>query len=253
MTEPAYVYAINANDGTLASYPDLLDNSLRSLRPHLDDPEQVRVIYVPPYDRDHIASLRDRGYQVIERDPYPIDWRSSHKLYLTDIDADDVLFLDADTVIYNDPARLFERDFCFGARPDPCNIRYGGIEWSSWIGTFDRLGLTYLPMFTTGCMAFRDGVHRELREPWERYWHRYLDGDFRNPVKPGTEKYVEMLAFALAISEVVDIGDVWFQGREQQAIERYGDDPHAAVVYELQRLGGRSWSEITAETERLIA
>lgn len=254
MPEPAYAYAINAKDGGLATYPDLLDNSLKSLRPHLTDPSQVHVIYAPPHDHDHIRRLKDAGHAVHERETHDIPWpRSSHKLYLTDIEAETLIFLDADTVIYNDPADALTPGYRFAARPDPANIRYGGVDWQDWIAAFDYYDLTYLPMLTTGFCVFRDGLHRELREPWERYWRAYIDGEHPNPVKPGTDKYAEMLAFTLAVSECVDVQDVWFMGREGQAIERYGDSPDGAFVYELQRLGGRSWGEITRATEELVS
>lgn len=246
-----FCYAINGEHlSGVAGYPDLLDNSLESLS-QFADPSDVEIIYTPPHNIDHIDDLRSRGYHVHENDSHRINWRSAMKLYLCDIRADNLIFLDADTVIYDDPRKLIEKhDFEFAARPDPMTISYGAMDQQIWCETYANLGLDYLPVFTTGFDIFCNKLHRRIKDDWIDFWDRYFDGELVNPRDPGTRKYCEMFAFALAISKNTDVSDIFFMDRTHQSLEFHGD-PLDTYVRELERIDGRSWDEIKAEVEEL--
>jgi hypothetical protein len=111
-----------------------------------------------------------------DRDPYEVKWHALRHM----TDCDEVLWLDADSVCDADIQRIFDRygtgDFWAREWPPSCStpaisppddiwkkVREG-IDRDLWDRLRSERELTLLPVFTTGVMLFRRGIHRSIVE-----------------------------------------------------------------------------------------
>lgn len=241
--EARFCYTINANHGGLASYPELLDNSLESLL-RFADPGDVAVHYTPPLDYSHVSRLTDRGLTVILHQDTYVDSGQAMKLYMADVDCERLVFLDADTVVYRDPRPLFDGSWDVAARPPPAN---DSLDWDLYWELCDEHGVEPIPYLSTGFVMFDGGIHRRIRSDWERIWNWFKDEGAANPI--GSERYDEMFAFALAVSANAE--KVHHLTPDQHAFEWRGEATDECYVHEVERLGGRSWDEVRSEVKNL--
>lgn len=96
---------------------------------------------------------------------YP-DYFYGNKLYVCDVDAERVVFLDTDTLVFSPLDRVWS------GRSAPVIARvasaYGSARWNAplWRATCSRFGQGVVPMFNTGFLVFQDGAHRRVRRTW---------------------------------------------------------------------------------------
>ena len=161
-------------------YLDMLLNSIEMLVRHTPEPPPIFVFVIradkaltirrggsfnDPKDAARssfylLKNLQDRyGYQVIERPPITKVRGEEHffhinRMYLRHLNYDSLLYLDADTFIFQDINLLFERNqgHQFVAAPGEWVL---GREFPSEV--FPRLNVP----FSSGVMLFNGGCHRD--------------------------------------------------------------------------------------------
>jgi hypothetical protein len=100
-------------------------------------------------------------------DRYP-NYFYGNKLYVCDVDADRVVFLDTDTLIFSPLDRVWsQRSASVIARVASA---YGTANWNAalWQATCRRFGAGVLPMFNTGFVVFQDGAQNRVGRLWRR-------------------------------------------------------------------------------------
>jgi hypothetical protein len=121
----------------------------------------------------------DFGDRRVVVKPVPNRYQSyfyGNKLYACDVDADRVVFLDTDTLVFSPLDRVWaERSAPVIARVASA---YGSASWNAtlWQATCSRFGDDVVPMFNTGFLVFQDGAHRLLRELWRQAVELYRAG-----------------------------------------------------------------------------
>lgn len=142
-------------------------------------------------------------YRVIHKTPiiglFPLD-----KVLLTELDdLTTVLYLDADTIILKDIRNILnftEKDLSARLawvfqRQEIWNSRYD----SAWRKAISITGQNYTPILNSGVMLFQNRSHVKIREAWNIYMKRFLQGEL--PQVYGSFRHYEQLGLALAISE----------------------------------------------------
>lgn len=177
--------------------PVQLVRSIKTLK-NFVRPEDIHVFYTPPYDEGDERMVRDLGVNLwkadAETDSFaPLPGKSpgyyGEKTKVGLVDAENVVFLDCDTLVLDDPFQVLEGDFDVKARPDQ-DTEYGNLE-----EFFRRNGkpvMGWIP--NAGFIVFKNGVHKPLAEDW----NRFLDADF-GYAQHGYNK--DQFALALAMSE----------------------------------------------------
>lgn len=216
-----YVYSVSSRE-------HLVKDTIRSIRT-LERwvPVEQIVVYVTPPVRDaDVRTFEDLGVDVRRRE-HASEAFSVHgeqprhyadKTYLAECETDEVLFLDGDTHVLGDPDPIFDGDFEVKVRPSDMGTTAG---WEQLFERHDEPVLPWLP--NAGVLAFKDGVHRDVRDTWLEYLE--ADLDYRHPDGHTVEQY----ALALAIASY----DVEPMSREEHAFEWHDDPTGDGIVYHL--------------------
>ncbi|PSQ45513.1 hypothetical protein BRD17_01205 [Halobacteriales archaeon SW_7_68_16] len=173
-----------------------LVHSIKTLTDYVP-PEDVIVFYTPPRDPTHREVVADLGVDLREvgnrTEAFAaFDERPSHygaKTHLCSVDADRVVFLDCDTLVFDDPATVASGPFEFKARPGSARL---GEDWRRLFDRFDEPLVEWMP--NAGFLVFDDGLHREI----ESDWLRYLDVDVE--IGATSVDHREQYALALAVA-----------------------------------------------------
>jgi hypothetical protein len=147
------------------------------------------------------------------------------------IDADSVLFLDCDTLVFDDPTNLFTGPR-FRARSGNANI--DDEAWRDLFRTYDKPTFNFMP--NAGVLIFDDGLHNEIAEEWQKYLNMDLPQVHENYHK-------EQLALALALSGY----DADELSQNEHVFEWMDESPTTGTVYHLdtdKRVGLRKELEI---------
>ena len=216
-------YSVFYTLSDIRGYHKFLDNSLKSVERFVE-PGNIIVVYTPPINEKHIESLRVRGYQIYVK-PTPVGgWRFAAKNYLCDVETENLIFIDCDTVVYKDIRELLTRDkdYSFAARIG----KTSSVGDKVWEGTFKKFGLRQLPMFNSGFMIFRDGLHNCIKDEWIEYLKMYLSNELELPHKDRT--MINQHALTLAISRYVPESNIWYLGKEHHS---YGETRDTYVFH----------------------
>lgn len=148
-------------------------SSLRVVDPHL--PVHAFVFGRPP--RAQVAGLRALDAVVHLRPKIHRQWATFLKWdALEEVDADSVLFLDADTYVARSLTVLFDKyskpDICarqeIGTEKDEMvrcvgnYLIYPKVNWPLHERLAEAFGVRPLPFFNTGVMLLNNGVHRRI-------------------------------------------------------------------------------------------
>jgi len=169
------VYTISNNEKMLEE----LKYSILSARRWLNK-EDIVVIFTPPYDNNSIKDIeriatvfiKDNNiassFSIHPLSPNPIIKPYGDKIYIKDINCPNILFLDCDTIIYNNPDRLFEGDFDFGG------IATDTIQeqWQYKSNSLQKLKRVY-KLYNTDChlwdggtLIFKNFSHQKIASDW---------------------------------------------------------------------------------------
>ena len=155
-------------------YEKMVVNSVRSLRAFNDSIPVCCVVFSS--DRADAGDLLSSapGLEVVAAPPlaggaggaFFAKWQALE--YVPDVD--EVLFLDADTVLFDDVERFFEQDADFVAREETRCGRGGDVvDWAAMDRIGRASGYDIWPVFNTGVMLFRSGFHREVAAMLDRF------------------------------------------------------------------------------------
>ncbi len=126
------------------------------------------------------------------------DYFYGNKTYLCDLDAERVVFLDADTFVLESIDSLWsDSNADFLARPGRA---YYQPEWQEriWSATRKKLGSKNVPMYNAGALVFQNRSHQVIRNSWVGIIEKYLDKTFALPYPD--KRMPEQFSLSLAIS-----------------------------------------------------
>jgi hypothetical protein len=142
----------------------------------------------------------DFGDERVDVRPVPNlynDYFYGNKLYVCDVDADRVVFLDTDTLVFSPMDRIWS------ARSAPVIARvanaYGSANWNGplWKETCSRFGEHVVPMFNTGFLVFQNGSNRSVRKVWKASMELYRAKALSPPFE---DRMSDQYGLSLAIS-----------------------------------------------------
>ncbi len=123
-----------------------------------------------------------------------------NKAHLCNIQDDDILFIDTDTIILK-PLNMLGSN-AIGDIVGRTTSYYEHPKWpeQAWREYLSRFGATgFFPYLNSGLLLFRNGVHRQLAEPWKKItWALLVDSNF--PF--GARSHANQLAFSLAVGSL---------------------------------------------------
>lgn len=225
MSSTEYVYS-------LSSYPTIVAHGLRSIRSLLStnnvEPSDIHVYFTPPVDASDITLFERLGVTVHERDTaFPGGFRTrlgsskggyAEKWWLTERDADTVVFLDCDTVIVDDLMDVVDGSFELKARPIDASDR---DRFRSLFISAGQKPQDWYP--NTGFLIFKNGLHKRIREDWKKFIQSELPYYSEGFTK-------EQYALALATS------DCAFEPMtpDEHVMEWLGETPHNGYVHHLK-------------------
>ena len=212
-------------------------HSIKSLT-HYINPSEIIVFITPPSDPKDIDLIDELGVELRFREHVSNSFsafeRNQHyadKWLLTQVESDAVLFLDCDTLIFDNPMQLFSGK-SFRAREGNATIERG-----AWRKLFDKYSEPYFNwMPNTGVLVFDNGFHHDIAEKWATYLNKDLP-------KVHDNYHKEQLALTLALA-----GHNADQLSPREHVFEWTDIPPSdAVVYHLdtsQRVGLQKELEI---------
>jgi len=119
-----------------------------------------------------------------------------NKLYVCDVEADRVVFLDTDTLVFSPIDRIWS------ASPAAVIARvasaYDSANWNAtrWKEACSRFGMNVVPMFNTGFLIFQSGSNRRVRKVWKESMELYQAKVLSPPCE---ERMSDQYGLALAI------------------------------------------------------
>lgn len=166
------------------------------------EPQNIKVVFTPPILEEDVEKIQELGVEVEEKDHavnkmfrkngYDDLKSYGDKLWLTEERAENIVFLDCDTLIMGDIWKVLEGDFDFKARP--ANEKLKG--WKNLFEANNEPLMDWMP--NAGFLVFKQSTHRNISEKWRQY---YLEIDDRSYNESGTI-YREQYALALAVSSL---------------------------------------------------
>ncbi|MDS0220938.1 hypothetical protein NDI54_06180 [Haloarcula sp. S1AR25-5A] len=165
INETRYVY-------TVSSVQDLVNQAIISIKSlsNFVDPSDIIVFFTPPIKDKDVKSLKKLGVDVREIDHYAsamakvpggVPRYFADKLHLCSVRAKSVVFLDADTIVLDDPTEIITRA---DLRARPGNLNYSITEWDRIAVNQSVNLLEWMP--NTGVLAFNNGSHQIIEQKW---------------------------------------------------------------------------------------
>jgi len=212
MTKFKIVYTISNNKRMESDLKDSIDSALEFVNPN-----DIVVISTPPHDYPFLDTLKEKANLDIRLKNYTEAWRLhpthlgeqpkryGEKLLLTTIGFRNIIFLDCDTYIYNDPTILFEEDYDFGGaaidtpskEDTPWQMRHRLLEKT--IKEYN-LGLDS-HIWNGGHLIFRNFLHIKLQDIWLKYFN-----DKERLHKLNSTRYTDdQLSLTPALAEIENI------------------------------------------------
>ena len=210
--------------------------SIKTLMRYVNSRDIV-IYFTPPRDTAHIERFEDLGVDVrlVENSTnaftaFDTSQHYGEKTWVSDIQDDTVVFLDCDTLVFNDIQEVIDGDFQFKARPGTSSVRH-----PAWANLFKRFDETYIDwMPNAGFFIFKDGKHREIRVKWRGYINQDLGYDHG-------VNHKEQYALALSIG---DLNIKKMTGLEHVMVWN-NEFPPNGIVYHI---GGAMEGETPADT-----
>ncbi|WEL24030.1 hypothetical protein [Candidatus Nanohalovita haloferacivicina] len=220
---------------TLSSRNKMVQQCLRSiatLKNHVE-PEQIKIFYTPPYDKEDEEILEETGAEIIKKENQTEAFNVSRslperhygeKINLCSLEEENVVFLDCDTVVGNNIWDVLEGDFEFKARPEE------PPEEEEWKPLFEKHEEPYTDwMPNAGFLIFKNGFHRGLEDKWLKYFQE-MD------IQRGKVNHREQYALALATAS----GNVEKMTSKEHTLEWLEEKTADAYVYHIEQAAGSS-------------
>lgn len=189
-----FVYSVSSRKGMI----EQLIISIQTLKNYVE-PENIIVYYTPPRKDKDLNLIESLGVEVRKRENETpgfskSDWDEeshySEKTRVCEVESENAVFLDCDTVILKDIWKVLEGNFDIKARPGNADI-----PEEKWRELFEENNENYHPwMPNTGFLVFKNGSHHEIAEKWRKYVQEKVKVDYNGP------QHEEQNALALAAS-----------------------------------------------------
>lgn len=234
---------------TLSSRRQMINDAVRSIKTlqQYVNSENIIVFYTPPrkerheqlFDRlDVDVRLRPNKAEEFRAVPHERARHYGDKLYVCDVDANQVAFLDCDTIVTEHPRELFEGEFEFAARPDNAEL---GSEWMQFTEEIGETSLPWMP--NAGLLVFKQGSHRRIQQEWQKY----INKDFHLDI--GEKSYRDQYSLTIAASKL----DSRKLNKRHHVFE-WADEPYEnGIVYHTERNDSDLPSEIAYPLSKLYA
>lgn len=222
---------------TLSSRKGMVQQCLRSiatLKQHVES-DQIKIFYTPPYDEKDEQALEATGAEIIKKENQTEAFNVSRslpeshygeKINLCNIDSENVVFLDCDTIVGNDIWEVLEGDFEFKARPEVYFTKEEDEDWYELFEERDEEFHSWMP--NAGFLIFKNGFHKEIKDKWMKYTKEDLDFQI------GKVQHDEQYALALAVSGE----DIEEMDEKDHVFEYRGEKTADAYVYHVDHAAG---------------
>ena len=213
-----FIYSLSSD-----SYPNhMMKDAVRSIMSLKNwvDPEQIVVYYTPPRSESDLETLRDLGVKVElvenQSEPFALNIIGEAIPYgemwhLCKSNADNVVWIDNDTIVAGDIWDVVGGNFDFKARPEEDKS-----DDEEWYEMFDRFGREPMDWrFNAGFLVFKNGLHQEIKNEWKEFMESDL-GYYNAPTMQDAH------GLALCVSEY----DCEKMTPNEHVME-WGDEPRA--------------------------
>jgi len=214
-----FVYSVSSRKGMIKQ----LIISIQSLKNYVES-DQIIVYYTPPRNERDLELIQSLGIEVRERENETpgfskSDWDEeshySEKTRVCEVESENAVFLDCDTVILKDIWQVLEGDFDIKARPGAADM-----PENKWKELFERYNEEYMDwMPNTGFLVFKDNTHKEIAEDWREYVRKGVEVDYDGPT------HREQNALALAAGNLN-----WQKMTEKEHTLGWDEDPTKEAV-----------------------
>lgn len=203
-----------------------LFHSVKTLLQYVNS-EDVIIFGTPPVRDEHLQNLRRLGVEVRKVknqtesfEAFNTERHFGEKTHLCKIQDSPIIFLDCDTLIFDDITDVVSGDFDFKARPGSSMIE----NWEKLFENNNESKIEWMP--NTGFMIFKNEIHKEIGSKWRRYISE-LDYSNRNGVN-----HREQYALSLCLSEY----DLEKMNEKEHVFEWFDSIPPEGTVYHKGRV-----------------
>lgn len=212
MRNTTYVYTCSSKFDMV----EQLEESIQSLTKYVKS-EQIVVFFTPPISQEDVQRIENLGVEVREKPHYipksmqvgKYDSPSyySDKFYFTQVNSENVVFLDCDTLIKGDIRQVLKGDFQFKARLVPTDY---GEKWKSFAKNHVD---NPVPEFNGGFLIFKDYLHKDIKADFAYFLKKNLDKD-----RFGDSNTHDQYALSLALGNALE---------SDSEIERMNQEEHS--------------------------
>ena len=122
-----------------------------------------------------------------------------NKTYISESQAERVVFLDADTLILSPLQQVWEginADFIARIASQYQSSKWNHIEWNNLLS---RINALEVPYFNSGFCVFQNGSHKALSNFWKELTEKGLKKDLFDPSEIHGSRFAEQIALSLAV------------------------------------------------------
>lgn len=181
------VYTTSDNPRMISDLQDSVESAL-----NYTNSNNIIVIFTPPLDYEIIDKFKSMCNVIVRKENYTKPFKIhpqnpdnieppryfGDKLLVSTIDYKNVLFLDCDTYVYNDPSVLFDDDFDFGgvAIDTP---KKDNVPWQVNRNILQLTKNVYnikdeCHIWNAGHLVFKNHTHNRIGKVWLRYFNDKL-------------------------------------------------------------------------------
>lgn len=202
--------------------------SIKSLKNQIREKDDIVIYYTPPYDDEdyrelsRLAEVRKISNKTPEFSVKPFEEKGHYgeKVNICEIETDNLVFLDCDTLVLDDIYEVIRGDFDFKARPGSTTI--DETEWHNLFSENDEEYMDWMP--NAGFLVFKNSFHRKIAEKWQDYISQELNYELEGM------KHKEQYALALAVSD----GKCKKMSENEHVMEWSDRSNSKGIVYHLE-------------------
>ncbi len=214
-----FVYCLSYN----RSFRKQVSNSVRTLSQFIPK-EDIILIVNPPNGIERLKKIFNKYATIYEGNKFyeELDLPNfKYKIEMCDIDCDNLVFLDCDTIILKDPRELLDGDYDFFGREEPCRSIDNNMKetwnqetWETNLARFN-LPLDSIP-YNDGFVIFKNKTHMKIKDDFIKYYKMYNNNEIDSPNTVDDMHHNEF-ALSMAVSnyncKVMDDKHHWYGWR----------------------------------------
>ena len=209
-------------------------HSIKTLKNYVK-PGKINVVFTPPINQNDVEKINSLGVKTIRRknraesfhmSSYDSDRNYGDKMWLCDIESDNLVFLDCDTLVLENIWKVISGNYEFKARLTEEEMTE---EWKDLFHQNEDQIID--KMFNAGFLIFKEEAHKDIADDWERYYSRLGNKSYSESGNIHREQY----ALTLAVSGL----DIEKMDRSEHLMEWTDEIRPQAVVHHLS---GPQWT-----------